>query len=154
MADVSIIIPISDIQYTTWLRTSYIGASIVSEGEASMVESIELGIDQGDALSNFLTESTREVLKIFTSRQGDVTGTSFEQSSTEVIYRYHELEPTLPQAASLKSTLNEDVKNAIFVYVTFLWFQFQGNEKQSAYMMGRYENLISNIDRHLHKLHD
>lgn len=154
MADISVTIPISDIQYSTWLRTSYIASSIISEAGAPLIDNNELGVDQRDALNNFLTESTREVLKIFTSRQGDVTGTPFEHSSNEVTYRFNEAEPVLPQASALKSSLNEDVKNAIFVYVTFLWFQFKGNDKQAAYMMGRYEKLISNIDRHLYKLHD
>lgn len=154
MADITVSIPISDINYTTWLRTSYIASAIVTEAGIPMIENIELGADQGDALSNLLTEAAREVLKIFTSRQGDVNGTPFEQTSTNIIYRFNEAEPILPQSNALKSTLDEDVKNAIFVYVTYLWFQYKGNKDQASYMIARYMKLTSNINRHLHRLHD
>ena len=154
MADVVVSISVTNVQYTIWLRTSYIGQSIVSETGVPMIEQNELSPDQDDALNNFLHESTREVLKVFLSRQGDVTGIPFSFDNSVVTYRFKEEEPVLAHAASIKETLNEDVKNAIYVYATYLWFQFKGNDKQSEYMINRYGKLINNIDRHLYKLHD
>lgn len=154
MADVVIKIPVSSIQYTAWLRTSYIGKAVVSEGGTSMVEQMELGVDQGDALMDFLDEATREVLKVFLSRQGDVTGVPFEYDAVNVTYRFNEATPVMKQAVAIKEALKEDVRNAIFSYVAFLWFQTQGIDKQSAYVLSRYEKLVSNIDRHLYNLHD
>jgi len=154
MADITITIPVSNVQYTIWLRTSYIGMSLVSDAGVPMVNITELGPDQVDALKDFLSEAIREVLKIFESRQGDVNGVPFEYDDINVIYRFNEATPLLPQAASLKSSLNEDVKNAIYVYVTYLWFQFKGNDKLASYMLGRYLKLTNNIDRNLYKLHD
>lgn len=154
MSDVVITIPVSDVQYTIWLRTSYIGKSIVSENGTGMIEQNELGVDQKDALLNFLQEATREVLKLFVSRQGDATGIPFEYDETNVTYRFNEATPLLNQASSIKESLNEDVKNAIYVYTTYLWFQFNSNDKQAQYMFDRYNGLIDNIGGHLHRLHD
>lgn len=154
MADVVITIPVSSVQYTTWLRTSYVGLSKVSSSGTPMIEQIEFGVDQEDALVDFLSEATREVLKIFISRQGDVTGIPFEYDGVNVIYRFLEGEPVLPQAFAIKSLLDEDVKNCLFTYVTYLWFKFKSEVEQANYFLGRYHKLTSDIDRHLYKLHD
>lgn len=154
MADVVVTIPVSSVQYTTWLRTSYIGTSIVSDAGTPMVEQTELGVDQEDALINFLDEATKEVAKIFVSRQGDAAGTPFEYDGNDAIYRFNEETPVLPQASSLKLSLNEDTKNAIYCHVAFLWFKVKGHDKMCSYFAERYEKLVSNIDSILYKLHD
>lgn len=153
MADVVVTIDISDVSYTSWLRTSIVGGSKV-EGGVSLIESNEMGPDQLDAFNNFITESCREVLKVYASRQGDATGTPFEKTDTQVIYRFNEETPVLPQAVSLKETLNEDTKNAIYTFITLLWFKVKDNEKMVAYLTERYEKLVGNIDHSLYKLHD
>jgi len=152
--DVIINIPVSSVQYTTWLRTSYIGMSMVSDAKTPMVEEIELGVDQEDAFVNLLDEATREVAKMFVSRQGDVTGTPFEYDGTNAIYRFRECEPYLTQADALKSTLNEDVKNAIFAWVTYLWFTIKGEEAQAVALMSKYNKLETDIQGNIHRLHD
>jgi hypothetical protein len=154
MADVEVTVDVSSVKYTTWLRTSYIASSILDKEGEPMIKQLEFGTDQEDALIDFLTEATREVLKVFLSRQGDVSGTPFEYDGSEAIYRFNEATPVLSHADSIKSSLFEDTKNAVYVYCTFLWFQFKGNDTQATYMLSRYEKLISNIDRHLYKLHD
>ena len=154
MADVVVSIEVSKVQYTVWLRTSFVGVSKVSEGGVSMVEQIELGPDQEAAFVNFLDEATREIAKIFVSRQGDASGVPFEHSGTTAIYRFHEGEPVLPQAVSLKASLDEDTKNAIYCYITLLWFNAKGDKDMYSYLSSRYEKLVSNIDRNLYKLHD
>lgn len=154
MADVVITIPVSSVQYTTWLRSSYIALSQISEGGTPMVDQFEFGPDQKDALDNFLDESTREVSKLFVSRQGDVAGVPFEYDGTNVIYRFKEGEPILPQAAALKSQLNEDVKNAIYSYLSVLWFNVKDKNDVEKFFRNKYEKLASNIERSLYSLHD
>lgn len=154
MADVVITIPVSAVSYTTWLRTSYISSALVSGDGTPLIKSGELGPDQEDALSDFMEEATREVLKLFLSRQGDVAGVPFSYDGTDVIYRFNEEAPVLPQAAAIKDSLEEDVKNAIFTYVTMLWYKLKLNADQIALLVNRYEKVAKNIDRHLYKLHD
>lgn len=155
MADVAITIPVSSVQYTTWLRSSYIALSQISESGMPMIENIELGPDQIDAFYNFMEESTKEVSKLFSSRQGDTSGVPFEyDKDSDVIYRFNELEPTLTQAPVLKIQLTEDVQNAIFSYLSVLWFNTKNIDAATSYFMGKYQKLAANIERNLNILHD
>jgi len=153
MADVVVRIIISDVSYKAWLNTSLIGLSTVVGG-VPMIELTEMGPDQEDAFANYNDEACREVLKIFVSRQGDAAGMPFEKSSTEVIYRFAEEQPPLPHADSIKSTLYEDVKNAIYTFITYMWFKIKNNEEMSKFMDVRYHKLTDNIENALFKLHD
>lgn len=155
MADVVITIPVSSVQYTTWLRSSYIALSQISENGMPMIENIELGPDQIDAFYNFMEESTREVSKLFSDRQGDVAGVPFEyDKDADVVYRFNELEPVLTQAVVLKSQLGEDVQNAIFSYLSVLWFSTKKMDDAVSYFMGKYQKLAANIEKNLYILHD
>ena len=154
MADVVTNIPVSSVQYTTWLRTSYIGMSMVSEAGTPQIDMTALGTDQEDALNNFLDEAVREVAKLFTSRQGDAEGTPFEYDGSNAIYRFLETEPLIPQAASVKSQLSQDVQNAIYAWVTYLWFKLKGNGDHTAAMLDKYQRLATDIQGHLYRLHD
>ena len=153
MADVVITIETSVVSYQAWLRTSYIGMGLVEEG-TPLIKTTELGPDQVDAFTNLIEESAREVLKLFLSRQGDATGVPFEITTTKVIYRFDEGTPVLNQAAAIKSDLAEDVKNAIYAYITLLWFQLKGNEEQIAWLTGVYSKLGTDIHGNLYRLHD
>jgi len=153
MADVTVAIELNKVSYTTWLRTTLVGMANVANS-VPLIESTEFGQDQEDAFINFVDEACREVLKVFSNRQGDVTGTPFEKTATTVTYRINEATPVLPQASSLKETLNEDVKNAIYTFITSMWFKLKKNTEMVEYLMGRYEKLTSNIDHCLYKLHD
>lgn len=154
MADVVVTIPVTGVSYRAWLRTSYISSSVLSGDGNPMIEDVEFGPDQEDALNDFLEEATREVLKVFMTRQGDATGIPFEYDGTNATYRFNEAIPLLNQASSIKSALNEDVKNAIFSYVTYLWFKHKGNDKQAELMVNKYSKLSSDIHSHIHRLHD
>lgn len=153
MADVTVDITISLVSYKAWLTTSYIATALVGDG-TPLIANNEMGPDQEDAFANFFDEAAREILKVFLSRQGDVTGTPFEKTETNAIYRFNEETPALPQAAAIKDSLTEDVKNALFTYVTFLWLKIKKNEEQAAFIAERYQKLTKNIDNHLYKLHD
>lgn len=154
MADVTVDITISMVSYKAWLTTSYIATTMVGEGGTPIIVNNELSPDQEDAFTVLLDEATRELLKVFASRQGNVSGTPFEKTSTHVIYRFKEETPLLPQAASIKEALNEDVKNALFSWITFQWLNMKNNDKQSAFVFARYQRLIQDISGNIHRLHD
>lgn len=154
MADVTVDITISLVSYKSWLTTSYIASALISEAGTPLISTNEFGPDQEDAFTNFLDEASREVLKVFLSRQGNVTGLPFEKTATKVIYKFNEEEPVLPQAAAIKDSLTEDVKNALFTYVTYLWLKLKKNDEYANYVAERYQKLTKNIDNHLYKLHD
>lgn len=154
MADVVVDITVSSVSYKTWLSTSYIADSLISADGTPMIIKNEFGADQEDALKTFMDEATRELLKIFLSRQGDVTGVPFEYDGTNAIYRFNEETPVLPQASAIKDSLNEDAKNALFTYVTIIWLKMKGNDKQVDSLLERYNKITRNIDNHLYKLHD
>ena len=154
MADVTVDITISLVNYKAWLTTSYIANSLVGGDGTPLIVSNEMGPDQEDAFTNFFDEAANEILKVFSSRQGDAEGVPFEKTATNVIYRFREETPVLPQAASIKNSLAEDVKNTLFTYVTFLWLKIKKNEEQAKSIAERYQKLTKNIDNHLYKLHD
>lgn len=152
--DITINIPVTSISYTTWLRTSYIGFGLVDDSGKSLVASIEIGPDQKDFFQEIMAQATREVLKSFVSRQGDVNGVPFLYDGANVIYRFNEGEPVLPQSAALVSELEQDVKNAIYTFVTMVWFRFKGNEKYSTLFLTEFSELQTSISGILHRLHD
>jgi hypothetical protein len=154
MADVTISILITNVQYTAWLRTSLIGLNQKAQSGLPLISETELGPDQMDAITNFLDEATREVSRLFISRQGDVTGVPFEVNSTNAIYRFNEATPVLPQASAIKSIMAEDVKNAIFSYITFLWFSLKGDQTNMSLFLGKYNSLSIDIQNNLYRLHD
>lgn len=155
MADVVVTIQTSALSYTSWLRTSYVASALKAEDGTPLIVSNELGADQEDAFNDFMEEASREVNKLYVSRQGDASGVPFEYvPGANVIYRFNEETPVLPQASSIKENLNEDTKNALFTYVTLLWYKLKLNADQIALLTNRYEKVASNIDRHLYKLHD
>lgn len=153
MADVVVTISITDVSFTTWLKTSIIGMTL-DKDKVPMLLATEMGPDQVDAFTEFMKEASREVLKVFVSRQGNASGVPFEQTATDVIYRFKEETPILPQADAIKDSLNEDTRNALYVYVTLLWFKLKGNKDQLLSLIERYEKLTGDIERHLYKLHD
>lgn len=154
MADVVVTIPVSGVQYRTWLRTSLIGDSKISDQGLPMIKQIELGPDQEVALVDFLEEASREVAKCFNNRQRDVNGVPFEYDGNNAIYRFNEAEPVLPHASTIKSQLSEDVKNAIFSYVTYLWFKMKGDADQMVAFMSKMDKLKMDISSNLYRLHD
>ena len=154
MAVVAIDITISLVSYKAWLTTSYIASALIGEDGTPLITNNELGTDQEDAFTNFFEEAAKEVLKVFLSRQGNVEAVPFELSATNAIYRFNEEVPVLPQSDAIKNSLTEDVKNALFTYVTYLWLKIKKNADQAAFVAERYQNLTTDIGNHLYKLHD
>lgn len=154
MADVSVNISISALSYQSWLRTSYIGIALKDADGKPLLMNTELGPDQEDAFLNFLDEASREILKLFVTRQGDVEGTPFEHTSENIIYRFLENPDSLVQADALKAVLNEDVKNALYTEVTIKWFSMKVNENQLALLVKEKAKLAAHIMGNLYRLHD
>ena len=154
MADVTVDIAISLVSYKSWLTTSYVASTIVGDGGVPLVVNNEMGPDEEDAFTVLLDEAAREVSKLFISRQGNVSGLPFEKTSTNVKYRFKEETPVLPQASAIKDALNEQVKNALFAYVTFLWFTMKKNADQAQFYMSKYQQLSEDILGNIHRLHD
>lgn len=154
MADVTVDITISLVSYKAWLTTSYIASALVAEGGVPLIATNELGPDQEDAFLVLLDEAAREVLKLFVSRQGNAAGLPFEKSATNIKYRFKEETPLLAQAAAIKEALYEDVKNALFAYVTFLFLTMKKNADQASMMLARYQQLSIDILGNIHRLHD
>ena len=153
MADVTITITISSLSYQAWLRTSHTGMALSKEGSLQLL-STELGPDQEDAFTNFLDQAAVDVLKLFISRQGDVSGVPYEKTSTQIIYRFRENPESLTQADALKAVMAEDVKNAIYTKVTELWFGLKANAEQLALLIKEYAVLSAHIMGNLYRLHD
>lgn len=153
--DLTITIDVSDISYNAWLRTSYAGLSIVDKEGVPKIEAIELGVDQRDAFNSFVKEAAREVLKFFVTRQGDVVGLPYEYSSTEIVYRFLEGTPALStnQTSSLMTQLSETVEDAIYSYISQLWFNTKSLPKIAALFAAKYTMLTDDIDRSLYRLH-
>jgi len=154
MADVTITISVSSVKYISWLRTSLIGLSKKAQSGLPLIVENELGPDQEVSILNFMDEAVREVAKLFVSRQGDVTGIPFEYDGTDAKYRFNEAPPLLPQASAVKSIMNEDVKNAIFSYVAYLWFKLMNDEVNMTLFLGKYTALTVDIQNNLYRLHD
>lgn len=151
--DVVINISTTSVSYIAWLRTSIIGTSLVSE-VGPLIEQTELGPDQEVSLVNFMEEASREVAKLFISRQGNVDGIPFEYDGVNAIYRFKEEEPVLKQASSIKEVLNEDVKNALYAWVTYLWFKLKNQGDQASSLINKYQRLSIDIQGNIHRLHD
>jgi len=154
MADVTVDIAISLVSYKAWLTTSYVASTLIGDGGVPLVVNNEMGPDEEDAFTVLLDEASREVSKLFISRQGNVSGLPFEKTSTNVKYRFKEETPVLPQASAIKDALNEQVKNALFAYVTFLWFTMKKNADQAQFYMSKYQQLSEDILGNIHRLHD
>lgn len=152
--DVTINISLSDVSYKSWLHTSYVGKTIAGKDGASLIETIELGIDQEDIFTEFINQAAFDINKMLSTRQGDAEGVPFEKTSTDVTYRFLERVPYLKHSATIKSILADDIKEALFTYVTALWFNSKSMTDNYAFMQGRYEVLKSSITSSLYLLHD
>lgn len=154
MADVVITTYITNVEFRVWLKSSLVGMSKTSDSGLPMIDKYELGPDQEVIFNEYLKESAIDVLKLFTSRQGDVTGTPYERSSSTVIYRFNENIPVLKQASALKQEMDKDVESAIYSRIAILWFTSKGLDSVAEYFMGKFEKLSRDIERNLYLLHD
>lgn len=154
MADYAIVIGISDLEYTAWLRTSYASLGLLDKEGNPALDVEELGPDQADAFSNFKDEASREVLKLFVPRQGDLTAAPFSDDGTDITFRIYEREPVLGNSAGIKAALDSDVKTALFTYVTLLWYVNKGHVENAKILMEKYNKISNDIEYNLYRIHD
>ena len=156
MADITVDIVISLVSYKSWLVTSYISTTIVNKEGQPLISENELGPDQEDFFNSYIDEAARDLLKLFLSRQGDVTGTPFEQTATDIYYRFKEGEPVLTSSLkdAIVEALEEDVKNSLFTYVTIKWLEFKGNVNHAGLLNNKLNQFKNDILGSLYRLHD
>lgn len=154
MADVTVTIAVSDVAYSAWIRTSYLAMSNPSQDGRPLIDLLELGKDERDIFNEFAGEAARDVLKLFAQRQDNVTGTPFSiDVNGNIVYRFSENTPTLSNATSLKTMLNEYAKQAIYSYIAFLWLGMKKIEYAEV-VYSKYVMLCEEIKGILYLLHD
>lgn len=154
MADATITVAVSDVSYSAWIRTSYLAMSNISQKGYPLIDLLELGKDEKDIFNEFVAEAAKEILKIFVPRQDNVTGSPFSiDVSGNIVYRFIENTPILPNATVLKITLTEAVKQAIYNYVAANWLNMKGVE-YAKFAYAKFEMLSDEIKGILYTLHD
>jgi hypothetical protein len=161
MGDIVITVPIASIFKEVARRTSiatetdpfYKGAT-TEQKQYSQLHG------EGDRItSDFTKEASKEVLKAYVSRQGDVTGAGFEYDladSGDIIYRFSENDVPLEtnQTASITARLQENTEDAIIYYVMVSLYRNDGNTSKGAENLAKALNLIDELSGDLYRLHD
>lgn len=154
MADITVTINVSDVSYRTWMATSYIGKNLVTKDGVPLIGMTELGPDQEDIFEDFMGQAANEILKLFLSRQGKTTGIPFEYDGTTVTYRFEKGLPALGHSSTLEAKLADDVQDALFTFVTILWFESKNAQSQTSYLTQRFTSLSNDISANIYRLHD
>lgn len=154
MADVTVTIAVSDVSYSAWIRTSYLAMSQPSQDGKPLIDLLELGKDERDIFNEFASEAAKDVLKLFAQRQDNVTGTPFSiDVNGNIVYRFSENTPALPNATTLKTMLNEYAKQAIYSYIAFLWLGMKKID-YAEIVYSKYIMFCEEIKGILYLLHD
>lgn len=161
MADIVITIPITTV-FKEVARRSSVAAETDPFYKGSTTEKKQYSQlhGEGDRItSDFLKEASKEVLKAYVSRQGDVTGAAFEYdlvSSGNIIYRFAESSVPLEtnQTAALTTRLQNNTKDALVYYVLVSLYRTDGNVNKEVEMLKKALELIDNLTGDLYRLHD
>lgn len=154
MITATITIQVSDVSFQTWMRTSYIAMSQISQSGAPLIDLLELGRDERDVFDNLVKEAANEILKIFASRQDNVIGSSFTiDLDGAITYKFSENTPILSNATNLKLILQENVKQALYNYVAFNWLSSKGQD-YAKFVYDKYLQFCEDIKATLYLLHD
>lgn len=103
---------------------------------------------------DYVSVAAKEVLKLFVSRQGDVTGVPYENDGTNITYRFNEASPVLNHAVSIKARLTANVKEALIQYVLFMAYKGDNNSDKVAMTLSSFRSLSNEIMGDLYRLHD
>lgn len=156
MADVTITISVPEV-YKLVARRSSVTSMTDSFYEKASTEQKQYSQLHGESdriTNDLLKEAAKEVLKCFVSRQGDVTGTPFEISATEINYRFAEGTPVLTQAAAIKQRLADNAKDAVVYHILAALYKMDGNTNQATINHGKSIQLIDELMGDLYRLHD
>lgn len=155
MADKVVSVVFGDVKFMAWLRSSYLSLGIVSEDGRLLLDKVELGPDRADAFEDFFEEASREVLKVYSPRQGNlVAADPFTYDGTLAEYSFYEEEPVLPHGDSLIENLDKTTSLAVYTYIMYLWLKHVGLDDKADVMLERYGKFVKDIDVLLYKLHD
>lgn len=115
---------------------------------------------EGDRITrNFIQEASKEVLKVYKSRQGDVTAAGYEfdlAGSGNIIYRFAESASPLEtnQTAAITTNLQDNTEDAIIYYGLLSLYRTDGNGNKYAACQVKCDNLIGELSGDLYRLHD
>jgi hypothetical protein len=156
MADVVITVPKADVYKLVARRTSLTSKTDPVYGKNTTEQKQQFQLHgEGDRITgDYLLEAAKEALKLYVSRQGDATGTPFEVTATDIIYRFNEATPVLTQAAALKTRLLENTRDYIVYFMFYLLYKTNGNNAKMIIMKDKYAQLVEEITGDLYRLHD
>lgn len=161
MADIVITVPISNV-FREVARRSALATSTDLFYSKKTTEEKQLSQLHGEGnriTTDFTKEAAKEVLKVYISRQGDVTGLGYEydlSDSGNIVYRFAENSDPLStnQTASIKTRLIDNTEDAIIHYVLATLYKTDGNMPKEKEMLAKALQLINMITGDLHRLHD
>lgn len=161
MADIVITIPISNV-FREVARRSVLATNtdpFYAKKTAQEKQNSQLQGEGDRITSDFVKEASKEVLKVFLSRQGDVAGLGYEYNlsdSGNIVYRFAENDDPLPtnQTASITTRMLDNTEDAIIHYVLALLYKTDGNTGKEADMLEKAYRLINMLTGDLHRLHD
>lgn len=161
MADITVTLGLSDIYREVARRSAVVTATdpfYVSKSETDKQKSQLQG--EGDRITrNFVEEGAKETLKVYVSRQGDVSGVAYEfdlADSGDIVYRFAENDDPLPtnQTSAITSRLTDNTKDAIIYYTLYSLYRTDGNSKKMEEMYAKVLELVNLITGDLYRLHD
>lgn len=161
MADIVITVPIKTV-YREVARRSSVAAETDPFYKGANTETKQYSQlhGEGDRITgDFLKEASKEVLKAYISRQGDVTDAAYEYDlldSGNIVYRFSESETPLEsnQTAAITARLQDNTEDALIYYVLVSLYRTDGNVNKENQMLSKALELIDNLSGDLYRLHD
>lgn len=161
MADIVITVPIATV-FKEVARRSSVAAETdpFYKGATTETKQYSQLHGEGDRITtDFLKEASKEVLKAYISRQGDVTAAGYEYNeagSGNIVYRFSESDTPLSpnQTASITTRLRDNTEDALVYYVLVSLYRTDGNTAKENEMVNKALELIDNLSGDLYRLHD
>lgn len=156
MADITISLTIADIFKEIARRTSvatetdgYYAQKTTEQRQYSQLHG------EGDRITtDLVNEASKEVLRCFISRQGDVVATPFNNDGTNISYSFSEGTPPVGHSDVIQDRLKRNCKDAIIYYVLAALYKMDGNTDKAVIMQSKFDQLINELTGDLYRLHD
>ncbi len=161
MADIVITIAIADVYAEIARRTAITTETDPFYAQATTEKKQYSQLHgEGDRITrNFIEEASKEVLKAFISRQGDVVAAGYEFDlidSGNIVYRFAENASPLEanQTAAITSRLQDNTEDAIIYYGMVSLYRTDGNINKHDECQAKCLKLIDELSGDLYRLHD
>lgn len=156
MADITITVTIADVYKQVARRTSVATETDphYAKSNTEQKQYSQLHGESDRITLDFVKEAAKEVLKAYISRQGDVVGTPFTVSATEIVYIFAEGSPVLGQKEAIVTRLQDNTRDAIIYYVLLSLYRTDGNTAKYAEVLAKCRLLIDELSGDLYRLHD